>query len=117
MTAAFSQRDAYDIEAKAWKAFKVAPLASAGMLKEPKSQRRKRTQISDTIATGLEVLESNNPPKSRDEAIKRIVGAGLMLMAFLFPQYRLAIQVAGWLWDYVHGDPSAISVSVWGPKA
>jgi hypothetical protein len=28
-------------------------------------------------------------------------------LSILFPQYRLAIQVAGWLWDYVHGDPSA----------
>lgn len=107
MTAAFSQRDAYRIEAEAWRAFQVAPLASAGMLKEPKSQRLKRTRISETVARGLEVLESDNPPKSRDEAIKRIVGAGLMLLAFLFPQYRLAIQVAGWLWDYVHDDPSA----------
>lgn len=117
MTAAFSQRDAYSIEAKAWRAFGVAPLASAGMTKEPKSQRTKRTRISETIATGLEVLESNNPPKSREEAIRLIAGGLAIALAFLFPQYRLAIQVAGWLWDYVHGDPSAISVSVWGPNS
>ena len=107
MTAAFTQRDAYQIEAHAWRHFQVAPLASATWMKESKAQRLKRTRISDTVARGLEVLESDNPPKSRDEAIRRIVGAGLMLLAFLFPQYRLAIQVAGWLWDYVHDDPTA----------
>ena len=108
MTAAFTQRDAYDIEAKAWRAFDVMPL-SAGILKESKAQRRKRTQISDTVARGLEVLESRNPPKSRDQAIKMIVGSAAMALAFFFPQYRLAIQVAGWLWDYVHDDPSALA--------
>jgi len=106
MTAAFSQRDAYSIEAQAWREFGVAPLA-AGVLKESKAQRHKRRQISETVASGLEILESNSPPKSRDEAIRMIVGALGMALSILFPQYRLAIQVAGWLWDYVHGDPSA----------
>lgn len=106
MTAAFTQRDAYSIEAQAWREFKVAPLA-AGVLKESRAQRQKRARISETVATGLEVLESNSPPQSRDEAIRRIVGAVAMALAFFFPQYRLAIQVAGWLWDYLHGDPSA----------
>ena len=106
MTAAFTQRDAYSIEANAWRQFGVAPLA-AGVLKESRAQRQKRRQISETVASGLEVLESNSPPRSRDEAIRRIVGAVAMALAFFFPQYRLAIQVAGWLWDYLHGDPSA----------
>lgn len=102
MTAAFTQNDAYRIEAQAWKEFQVAPIA-AGVLKESRAQRQKRARISKTVATGLTVLESNSPPKSRDEAIRMIVGAVGMALAFLFPQYRLAIQVAGWLWDYLHG--------------
>lgn len=106
MTAAFTQCDAYSIEANAWREFGVAPLAS-GVLKESRAQRQKRRQISETVAIGLAIMESNTPPKSRDEAIKMIVGAVAMALAFLFPQYRLAIQVAGWLWDYLHGDPSA----------
>ncbi len=106
MTAAHTQRDAYSIEANAWRQFGVAPLA-AGVLKESRAQRQKRRQISDTVASGLEILESNSPPKSRDEAIRMIVGAVGMALSILFPQYRLAIQVAGWLWDYLHGDPSA----------
>jgi hypothetical protein len=111
MTAAFSQRDEFVIEAEAWKSHGVGPLPAQTMLKQSKAERKQRTAkreaISRTVTKGLEVLESNNPPRSREEAIRRIVGAGLMLVAFLFPQYRLAIQVAGWLWDYVHGDPSA----------
>ena len=106
MTAAFTQRDAYLIEAQAWRNFKVAPL-SAGVLKESRSQRQKRRQMSETVATGLEILGSQTPPRSREEAIRRIVGVVGMALAFLFPQYRLAIQVVGWLWDLLHGDPSA----------
>lgn len=104
MTAAFTQNDAYRIEAQAWREFNVAPIA-AGVLKEPKAQRQKRARISETVATGLAVLESKNPPRSREEAIRMIVGAVGMALALLFPQYRLAIQVAGWLWDYLHGEP------------
>ena len=110
MTAAFTQSDAYSIEAKAWREFGVAPIA-AGVLKESRAQRQKRNRISETVATGLELLESNNPPKSRDEAIRMIVGAVGMALAILFPQYRLAIQVAGWLWDYLHGEPSTIGAT------
>jgi hypothetical protein len=106
MTAAFSQRDAYRIEAEAWREFEVAPLA-AGVLKESRAQRQKRRRISESVATGLEILGSKTPPRSREEAIRMIVGALGMALAFLFPQYRLAIQVAGWLWDYLHGEPSA----------
>jgi hypothetical protein len=106
MTAAFSQRDAYRIEAEAWREFRVAPLAS-GVLKESRAQRQKRRQISESVATGLEILGSKTPPRSRDEAIRMIVGSLGMALAFFFPQYRLAIQVAGWLWDYLHGEPSA----------
>ena len=113
MTAAFTQRDAYSIEAQAWREFQVAPVAS-GVLKESRAQRQKRRQVSETVAVGLEVLESNSPPRSREEAIRRIVGAVAMALAFLFPQYRLAIQVAGWLWDYVHGDPRAMTPDVTG---
>lgn len=102
MTAAFTQNDAYRIEAQAWRDFQVAPIA-AGVLKESKAQRQKRARISETVAAGLAVLESKNPPRSREEAIRMIVGAVGMALALLFPQYRLAIQVAGWLWDYLHG--------------
>lgn len=104
MTAAFTQNDAYRIEAQAWRDFQVAPIA-AGVLKESKAQRQKRARVSETVAAGLAVLESKNPPRSREEAIRMIVGAVGMALALLFPQYRLAIQVAGWLWDYLHGEP------------
>lgn len=105
MTAAFTQRDAYRIEAEAWREFKVAPLA-AGVLKESRAQRAKRTQISNTVAKGLEVFESDNPPKSQEEAIRMIVGALGMALSLLFPQYRLMIEVVEWLWRYTHSEPA-----------
>ena len=69
---------------------------------EAKERRQKRDRVSATIATGLDVLESENPPKSKEEAIRRIVGVVAFLLAGIFPQYALAIKVAGWLWDYLH---------------
>jgi hypothetical protein len=109
MTAAFSQRDQYRIEADAWKAFNCAPTA-AGSKKESRALLAKRTQVSSTIAKGMAVFESESPPKSREQAIRAIVGVVAMLLSAIFPQYRLAISIAGWLWDYLHGDPAALEI-------
>jgi hypothetical protein len=105
MAMMFTNQDIHAIEAKAWREFKVAPLAS-GRNEETPATQRKRRQVSTEVYRGLQVLSSDNPPRSRDEAIERIVGViGMMLQVF-FPQYRLAIQVAGWLWELLHGESS-----------
>ena len=105
MTAAFTERDRENITLSACYAFDCNHYV-AGVRNDPPERRKKRKHVEETVSRGLEVLESNSPPRSREEAIRRIVGAVAMALAFFFPQYRLAIQVAGWLWDYVHGSES-----------
>jgi hypothetical protein len=76
---------------------------TTGVRHDPPERQRKRERVTATVDKGLEVLASKNPPQSREEAIRAIVGVVVMALAAIFPQYRLAIQVAGWLWDYLHG--------------
>ena len=102
MTAAFSTNERDNIIRSAHYVFGCHQYTT-GVRNEPPERRKKRDRITATIDRGFEVLESDNPPQSREEAIRRIVGVAAMLVAFLFPQYRLAIQVAGWLWDYIYG--------------
>ena len=68
----------------------------------PDRKKRRRT-VDQTIERGINVLESSNPPRSRDAAIRSIVGPLAFVLALIFPQYALAIRVAGWLWDYLQG--------------
>jgi hypothetical protein len=51
----------------------------------------------------FELMNSDSPPHSREEVIRLTIGTLGMVLAYLFPQYALAIRVAGWLWDYLHG--------------
>jgi hypothetical protein len=103
MTKTFTQRDRENITISAHYVFGCNKYVT-GAKNDPPERRKKRDRVSATIAAGLDVLDSDNPPKSKEEAIRRIVGAVAIALAFLFPQYRLAIQVAGWLWDYLHLD-------------
>ena len=109
MTAAFSERDILRIEGEALRHFQCASVGASW--KEPRDRIRKRDAVSKTVARGMEVLNSDNPPKSRDEAIRLIVGVVAMALAFLFPQYKLAIQVAGWLWDYLNATQQTAGAS------
>jgi hypothetical protein len=47
-------------------------------------------------------MNSDNPPKSREEAARRALGFLGMFFASIFPQYALAIKVAFFLWDVFH---------------
>ena len=59
-------------------------------------------QIVGATLAFEKVMNSRRPPKSRDEAIRRAVGLLGMMLAAMFPQYALAIKVAGFLWDVFH---------------
>ena len=105
MTLQLSLEDIRAINNAAMREFSLPPFSAVAMSGEPREDRRKRRTIDKTINDGVKVLGSSNPPQSRDEAIRRIVGGLIMVLSFLLPpQFRLAIQVAGWLWDHLHGD-------------
>lgn len=63
-------------------------------------------QIKATSKAFYKAMNSRKPPQSRDDSIRRAVGLlGMMLgmmLAAMFPQYALAIKVAGFLWDIFH---------------
>jgi hypothetical protein len=110
MTAAFSDRDTRNVTLSAHYAFDCNQYV-LGVKNDPPARRKKRDAVSATVARGMEVLNSDNPPKSKEEAIRAIAGAVAMALAFLFPQYRLMIQVAGWLWDYLNATHESAGVS------
>ena len=60
---------------------------------------RERKAITDTASAFHSVVTSDNPPQSRDEAIRSTVGTLGWVLSFLFPQYAIAIKVAAFLWD------------------
>lgn len=59
-------------------------------------------QIKATSRSFHRAMNSRKPPQDRDEAIRRAVGLLGMMLAAMFPQYALAIKVAGFLWDIFH---------------
>jgi hypothetical protein len=63
--------------------------------------RRRRT-IKSTSEAFHAVMHSTDPPQTKSEAIRRAIGIIGLLFASLFPQYALAIRVAGFLWDIFH---------------
>jgi len=103
MKPSFSTRDQADIEAAALREFDCAVL-SFGHKRESKQRARKRAQVEATTRRFLDAANSSRPPKSKAEAVAASTGTLTTLLSFLFPQYALAIAVAGWLWDYLNGE-------------
>jgi hypothetical protein len=68
---------------------------------ERKSNRREKN-IKAASKSFYRVMNSEHPPKSREEAARRALGFLGMFFASIFPQYALAIKVAFFLWDIFH---------------
>ena len=102
MTAAFTQNDQRAVEARLWVAMDCHPIAT-GLRKEDKQRTRKRQQVTAASDKFFDLMNSENPPQSREEVIRLVVGALRVALLFWLPQYSIAIQAAGWLWDYLHG--------------
>lgn len=77
-----------------------AAMASDGV--KPKQLERRRKTIKSASVAFHAVMTADDPPQTRDEAIRQAIGFLGMLFAAFFPQYSLAIRVAGFLWDVFH---------------
>jgi hypothetical protein len=86
---------------------------TASSKNESKARKAKRNIVDRTVSTALNVMESEKPPQSRDESIRRtiksmyprsqwLIAVLSIVIAKMFPQYALAIRIAGWVWDYLH---------------
>jgi len=101
MPAVFTQSYQNKIESAVLIEFDCAPLSS-GVRREDKHRRRRREVVTGVHSEYFIVMNGENPPQSRKEAISATVGAIAMLLQFIFPQYALMIKIAGWIWDFTH---------------
>ena len=103
MKPSFSTQDQLAIEQAALRQFDCANLPF-GHKREDRARIRKRKNVEATTRKFLDAMNSAKPPTTRDEAIASSIGTIATLLSFLFPQFALAISVAGWLWDYLNGE-------------
>jgi hypothetical protein len=103
MKPTFSTRDQAEIEAAALREFDCSVLPF-GSKREDKARARKRASVAATTRKFIDAANSSKPPATRDEAIGASVGLVATILSLIFPQFALAISVAGWLWDYLNGE-------------
>ena len=102
MKPTFSTRDQAEIEAAALREFNCSVLPF-GSKREDKARARRRDRVAATTRKFLDSMNSSKPPATRDDAIAASVGLMATVLSLIFPQFALAIAVAGWLWDYLNG--------------
>jgi hypothetical protein len=91
-------------------------VGAANWKKKDRDERnRKRQSVESLVLRGVDLLNSDNPPRTREEAIRQIsqvppfVRFLMLILGTAFPQYALAISVAEWLWDmFIAGDDSVV---------
>ncbi len=107
MTAAYTQIEQQEIERRLWVVEDCYPLAGVGMSprsrREDREREAKRKSVSAASDKFFDAMNSDSPPQSREDAIRIVVGVFGILLSYLFPQFAIAIRVAGWLWDFTHG--------------
>ena len=102
MTAAFFERDSlYD---HACFHFECSPKAVSMFQKPDKRAARKRNQIANTIDQFRKAMSSDNPPRTKQEAVEMVSPFLTLLLSMLFKQF--AIQVIEWLWDQLESQDS-----------
>lgn len=100
-----SDIDKASIESAAWHRFDCKP-SSSGRGKEDRKRRARREQVSSATDQFVKAMNSESPPTSRDEAIRMTLGLLARFVVYLFPgaaALMLAAEVAGWIWDNIHG--------------
>ncbi len=109
MTAAFTERDWDRIYSAAYGEFVTMELVATHPRKRSQVREKRVLQVEQAFRRFRDVIEDRNPPRSKDEAIRRIVGLLGTLLAIVFPQYALLIRIIGFLWDVSTGNNVTIS--------
>jgi len=109
MTAAFSERDWDRIERAAYTEFVTNAVVSATGGKRNKVRKTRTEQVEQAYRKFRDAMENPDPPQSRDEAIRQVVGLLGKLLAIVFPNYALLIQIIGFLWDVSTGQNVTIA--------
>lgn len=95
MTAAFLNSDIYRIEAEAWKKFDCHPMAVAS--RDIYKRVSKRDKVSKIVEKYFAVMNSDDPPLTKEQAVEMVAPFMTLLLSLFFKQ--LAVQLIEWLWE------------------
>lgn len=112
MTAAFSERDWDRIYNATWQEFVTFPAIQTVGSKRNKFREKRSGQVAATINNFRAAMESDNPPQSKEEAVRQVAGLLrriLGALSWVFPQYSILIQIIGFLWDVSTGQNVTIA--------
>jgi hypothetical protein len=94
MTAAFLHNDIYQIESEAWKHFQCQPLAAG---RDIPKRLGKRDKVSKIVEKYFAVMNSDDPPLTKEQAVEMVAPFMTLLLSLFFKQ--LAVMVIEWLWE------------------
>jgi len=95
MSAVFHMRDVATIEAECWRKFQCQPVATGW--KEPKHRVKKRDLCSRITQRYFDAMNSDKPPRTRDEAARMALPIGWLILSLLWK--TIAIEIIQWLWS------------------
>lgn len=73
-----------------------------GAAKRDPERTKRRKRLAETINTFNAVMSSDNPPRTREEAVEMVAPFLTLVLSFLFRQF--AIEVIEWLWDQMQQE-------------
>ena len=85
---------AFDCQPEAWRAFDCQPVATVRGGKKRDAKRDKVTAVTNRF---FDAMMSDNPPKTKDDAVTMLTPMLGLLLSIFFKQ--LAVMVIEWLWD------------------
>ena len=112
MTAAFNEQDWSRICRAVNEEFIWRPVKAMKHEKRFAFCAKRERQLQSAFNQFRYVMESDNPPRSKEEAIRQVLGllrTGLGMLSWIFPQYALLIAIIGFLWDVSTGQNVTIT--------
>lgn len=102
MTVAFNEKDWDRICRALNEEFIWRPVKAMKREKRLAFYAKRERQLQSTFDQFRAAMESDNPPNSKEEAVRQVAGLlrrVLGALSWVFPQYSLLIQIIGFLWD------------------
>jgi hypothetical protein len=75
-----------------------------GAARRDPERTRKRKRLAETIAKFNAVMSSDNPPRTKQEAVEMVAPFLTMLLSMFLRQF--GIEVIEWLWDQLESQDS-----------
>jgi len=75
-----------------------------GAAKRDPERTKKRKRLAQTIDRFNAAMSSDNPPRTKQEAVEMVAPFFSLLLSLVFKQF--AIQVIEWLWDQLESQDS-----------